>query len=102
VAITLAEPREHRVLKAFKAGEEAADQSRRCPRLPIYAHDASSWPAPRWRKGLTDELERFRVVVETLADDFDVMQVELAAAKLAPTRSTTRCDGRHGEPSFNV
>ena len=65
--------------------------------MPIYAHDASSWPAPRWRKGLlTDELERFRVVVETLADDFDVMQVALAAAKLAPTRSTTRCDGRHG------
>lgn len=69
--------------------------------MPIYAHDASSWPAPRWRKGLlTDELERFRVVVETLADDFDVMQVALAAAKVGsdtihdPLRRTTRQNHR--------
>jgi ATP-dependent RNA helicase DeaD len=32
---------------------------------------------------LKDDLERFRVVVETLADEFDVMEVALAAVKLA-------------------
>ena len=32
---------------------------------------------------LEDDLERFRVVVETLADEFDVMEVALAAVKLA-------------------
>jgi ATP-dependent RNA helicase DeaD len=32
---------------------------------------------------LTDDLERFRVVVETLTDEFDVMEVALAAVKLA-------------------
>ena len=32
---------------------------------------------------LGDDLERFRVVVETLADEFDVMEVALAAVKLA-------------------
>ena len=32
---------------------------------------------------LEDDLEQFRVVVETLADEFDVMEVALAAVKLA-------------------
>jgi ATP-dependent RNA helicase DeaD len=32
---------------------------------------------------LEDDLDRFRVVVETLADEFDVMEVALAAVKLA-------------------
>ena len=32
---------------------------------------------------LGDELDRFRVVVETLADEFDLMEVALAAVKLA-------------------
>jgi ATP-dependent RNA helicase DeaD len=32
---------------------------------------------------LEDDLEHFRVVVETLADEFDVMEVALAAVKLA-------------------
>ena len=32
---------------------------------------------------LGDELDRFRVVVETLTDEFDLMEVALAAVKLA-------------------
>ena len=32
---------------------------------------------------LEDDLDQFRVVVETLADEFDVMEVALAAVKLA-------------------
>jgi ATP-dependent RNA helicase DeaD len=32
---------------------------------------------------MEDDLERFRVVVETLTDEFDVMEVALAAVKLA-------------------
>jgi ATP-dependent RNA helicase DeaD len=62
--------------------------------LPISAHDASLARAALEERLLTDELERSRVVVETLADDVDVMEVALAAVKLATTRSTTRCDGR--------
>ena len=37
---------------------------------------------------LEDDLERFRVVVETLTDEFDVMQVALAAVKLAHEATT--------------
>lgn len=42
---------------------------------------------------LTDDLERFRVVVETLADEFDVMEVALAAVKLAHESLGSEADG---------
>ena len=37
---------------------------------------------------LEDDLERFRVVVESLADEFDLMEVALAAVKLAHEATT--------------
>lgn len=39
-----------------------------------------------------DNLDRFRVVVETLADEFDVMDVALAAVKLAHEASGAAAD----------
>jgi ATP-dependent RNA helicase DeaD len=41
---------------------------------------------------LADDLEPFRVVVETLTDDFDVVQVALAAVKLAHEASGVGSD----------
>jgi ATP-dependent RNA helicase DeaD len=84
VAITLAEPREHRLLKQIErlAGSRidiakvptVADlQARRLELTRAAIHEAL----------LEDDLEHFRVVVEALADEFDVMDVALAAVKLA-------------------
>jgi ATP-dependent RNA helicase DeaD len=86
VAITLAEPREHRMLQAI---ERATKTRITLEKVPTVA-DLRTRRLELTRAALTeslledgDDLEHYRVVVETLADDFDVMQIALAAVKLA-------------------
>jgi len=84
VAITLAEPREHRMIKTIERVT-----GRRIPveTLPTVA-DLRSRRLELTRAALRESLlenglERFRAVVEPLAEEFDVMEVALAAVKLA-------------------
>ncbi|MGH3915298.1 MAG: DEAD/DEAH box helicase [Pseudonocardiaceae bacterium] len=85
VAITLAEPREHRMLKTI---ERVTKQRITVEKVPSVA-DLRARRLELTRAALhesllcEDDLERFRVVVETLTDEFDVMEVALAAVKLA-------------------
>jgi ATP-dependent RNA helicase DeaD len=84
VAITLAEPREHRMLKTI---ERTTKQRISMVKVPTVA-DLQSRRLELTRAALhaslvDDDLEPFRVVVETLTDEFDVMEVALAAVKLA-------------------
>jgi ATP-dependent RNA helicase DeaD len=84
VAITLAEPREHRMLKTI---EKVAGAPIVVEKVPTVA-DLRARRLDLTRAGLresllTDDLDRFRVVVETLTDEFDLMEVALAAVKLA-------------------
>jgi Superfamily II DNA and RNA helicases len=85
VAITLAEPREHRMLKTI---ERATGRRIPVEKVPTVA-DLRARRLELTRAALEesllqdDDLERYRVVVETLADEFDVMEVALAAVKLA-------------------
>ena len=89
VAITLAEPREHRQLKAI---ERATKQRIAIEKVPttadLHARRLELTRAALQESLLEDDLERFRVVVETLTDEFDVMQVALAAVKLAHEATT--------------
>ncbi len=84
VAITLAEPREHRQLQAI---ERATRQKIEIERLPtaadLRARRLELTRAAVREAILAGDLDHFRVVVESLADEFDVMQVALAAVKLA-------------------
>jgi len=78
VAITLAEPREHRLLKALKLKVE---------KLPTVA-DLRARRLELTRAALEETLvegglEPFRVVLESLADEHDVVDIALAAVKLA-------------------
>jgi ATP-dependent RNA helicase DeaD len=89
VAITLAEPREHRQLKAI---ERATKQRIAIEKIPTTA-DLQARRLELTRAALedillADELDSVRVVVESLTDEFDVMQVALAAVKLAHESST--------------
>src|SRR3954454_11348687 len=84
VAITLAEPREHRMLKTI---ERVTGQRIPVQKVPstadLRARRLELTRAALHESLLEDQLDQFRVVVETLTDDFDVMQVALAAVKLA-------------------
>jgi ATP-dependent RNA helicase DeaD len=84
VAITLAEPREHRTLKSI---ERATKQRIAVEKVPTVA-DLRTRRLESTRAALTesileDDLDQFRVVVESLVGEFDVMEVALAAVKLA-------------------
>jgi ATP-dependent RNA helicase DeaD len=84
VAITLAEPREHRMLKTIErvAGAPIAVQT--VPTVADLRNRRLQLTQAALRESLlTDDLDKFRVVVETLTDEFDLMEVALAAVKLA-------------------
>ncbi len=89
VAITLAEPREHRMLKLI---ERVTKQKITIEKVPTVA-DLQAKRLELTRAALhelllQDDLEHTRVVVETLSDEFDLMQVALAAVKLAHDSGT--------------
>jgi ATP-dependent RNA helicase DeaD len=93
VAITLAEPREHRMIKTIERVT-----GRRIPieTLPTVA-DLRSRRLELTRAALreillSDGLERFHAVVEPLAEEFDLMEVALAAVKMAHEASGTADD----------
>jgi ATP-dependent RNA helicase DeaD len=82
-AITLAEPREQRMLKAI---ERLTGQRIAVEKLPTVT-DLRARRLELTRAALqtsleTDDLERFRVVIDSLTDEFDVENVALAAVKL--------------------
>jgi ATP-dependent RNA helicase DeaD len=83
-AITLAEPREHRMLKAI---ERLTHQRITLEKVPTVT-DLRARRLELTRAALesslqTDDLERFRVVIESLTSEFDIETVALAAVKLA-------------------
>ncbi|MDO8188078.1 DEAD/DEAH box helicase [Conexibacter sp. JD483] len=89
-AITLAEPREHRYLKSIERIARAKIQIQKIPTVADLHARRLEMTRAALSEVLTDDaggehdrLDRFRVVVETLTDEFDVMEVALAAVKLA-------------------
>ncbi|MFC8849123.1 MULTISPECIES: DEAD/DEAH box helicase [unclassified Micromonospora] len=84
VAITLAEPREHRMLKTI---ERVTGQRIAIDKIPTAAdlrtRRLELTQAALRESLLEDDLEPFRVIVESLSDEFDLMEVALAAVKLA-------------------
>ncbi len=93
VAITLAEPRQHRLLKNI---ERHAGQRISIEKVPSVA-DLRTRRMELTRATLEESileggLDQYRVVVETLADEYDVMEVALAAVKLAHESSGAAAD----------
>lgn len=82
-AITLAEPREQRMLKAI---ERLTGQRITLEKLPTVT-DLRARRLELTRSALQaslegDDLERFRVVIDSLSDEFDIENIALAAVKL--------------------
>ncbi|MDQ1290121.1 MAG: ATP-dependent helicase DeaD [Actinomycetota bacterium] len=93
VAITLVEPREHRMLKSI---ERVTRQKITVAQVPtvadLRARRLELTRASLHESLLQDDLEPFRVVVESLADEFDLMEIALAAVRLAHAATTTGAD----------
>ena len=94
VAITLAEAREHRLLRNI---EQATRRKISIESVPT-VHDLRARRLDLTRASLEDaiiagELERYRVVIESLADEYDVLDIAAAAVKLADAAG----DGEDGD-----
>ncbi|MEU8077921.1 DEAD/DEAH box helicase [Catellatospora citrea] len=84
VAVTLAEPREHRMLKAIERVTRQRITMEKIPSVAdLHARRLEMTRAAIHESLLEDELDRFRVVVESLADEYDIVEVALAAVKVA-------------------
>ena len=95
IAITLVEPREHRMLKTI---ERATGQPIAIEKLPtvadLRARRLELTRAALRESLLEDDLDTFRAVVEPLSEEFDLFEVALAAVKLAHETSGTVARGR--------
>jgi ATP-dependent RNA helicase DeaD len=94
VAITLVEPREHRLIRNI---EHATRQKIQMGTIPTVA-DLRTRKLEMTTAGLREtliggELERFRVVVDALSSEFDIVDIALGAVKLAHQAS----GGEHDE-----
>ncbi|HET9074993.1 MAG TPA: DEAD/DEAH box helicase [Solirubrobacteraceae bacterium] len=88
-AITLAQPREHRMLKTIERLTQAPIEIATVPTVAdLRARRLELTRAALHESLLEDDLESFRVVLDTLSDEFDPLQVALAAIKLAHEAST--------------
>jgi len=84
VAITLAEAREHRLLRNI---EQATRRKISIESVPT-VHDLRARRLELTRTSLEEaimagELEQYRVVIESLADEYDILDIAAAAIKLA-------------------
>ncbi len=93
-AITLTEPREHRMLKTIERVTKSKIEVETVPT----AADLRTRRLETTRSALQealqddDDLDHFRVVVESLSDEFDIMQIALAAVKMAHVASGSTGD----------
>ena len=93
VAITLAEPREHRMLENIQrvTGDKIAFE--KVPTISDLRNRRMELTLGTLRETLLDDdLDRYRTIVESLADEFDLFDVALAAVKLTHEATTGKED----------
>jgi ATP-dependent RNA helicase DeaD len=117
VAITLAEPREHRMIAAIERSTGSKVARENVPTVAdLRARRLELTRASLREALLASDNDRVRVVVESLSDEFDVVDIALAAVRIAheasggegdddveipaarpPRQSREHRDGSHGE-----
>jgi ATP-dependent RNA helicase DeaD len=104
VAITLAEPREQRLLRNFERLTKQPIEVGRIPTVAELRARRLEVTREAIRATLMDaELEAYRAVVESLADEFDLMEIAMAAAKWAHDKLSPEADeGERDIPDARV
>ena len=83
VAITLVEPREHRMLRNIEAATRSKLEIAHLPTVADLRERRTEIVRANLREALVgDDLDRFRGVVEPLTDEFDLVDIALAAVSL--------------------
>ncbi|MCC5950234.1 MAG: DEAD/DEAH box helicase [Nitriliruptoraceae bacterium] len=85
VAITLVEPRQHRLVKAIERHTRRKMDIDRIPTVADLHARRMELTRANLREALLDEqsTDRFRAVVESLSDEFDLVDIALAAVRVA-------------------
>ncbi|MFI7576650.1 DEAD/DEAH box helicase [Micromonospora sp. NPDC049497] len=103
VAITLAEPREHRMLKTI---ERVTGQRITIDKIPTVADMRTRrlelTQAALRESLLEDDLDPYRAIVESLTDEFDLVEVALAAVRLAHEATSPGSDDEEEIPQVSV
>ncbi|MER5335428.1 DEAD/DEAH box helicase [Micromonospora sp. NPDC002717] len=103
VAITLAEPREHRMLKTI---ERVTGQRITIDKIPTVADMRTrrlELTQGALRESLLeDDLDPYRAIVESLTDEFDLVEVALAAVKLAHEATSPGAEDEEEIPQVPV
>ncbi|HEX2166690.1 MAG TPA: DEAD/DEAH box helicase [Longimicrobiales bacterium] len=93
VAITLAEPREHRMLRNIERVTRQRITVAKVPTVAdLHARRLEITRASLRETILADDMDKYRVIVESLASEFDVMDVAMAAVKIAHEADGTTSD----------
>ena len=83
VAITLAEPREHRQIRDIEQTHGPEDQIAKVPTIADLRARRLELTRASVREAIVEgDLDRYRVVVESLSDEFDLMEIAMGAVKL--------------------
>ena len=83
VAITLVEPREHRLLRNIETATRSKLEIARIPTVADLRERRTEVLRGNLREALLEDgFDRFRGVVEPLTDEFDLMDIALAAVSL--------------------
>ncbi len=89
VAITFVEPREHRMLRNIEAVTKQHVTVQQLPTaIDVQARQRGLTTASLREVLVAGDFEHYRVVVESLSDDHDLMNIAMAAVKLAHERGT--------------
>src|SRR6188508_1459817 len=93
VAITLVEPREHRMLRNIEAATHAKLEIAHLPTVADLRERRTEILRANLREALVgDDFDRFRGVVEPLTDEFDLVDIALAAISLMEGAGATEDD----------
>jgi ATP-dependent RNA helicase DeaD len=103
VAITLAEPREHRLLKNIERVSKQKIEIGKVPTVAdLRARRMDITRASLRETLLAGEFEQYQVVIDALGDEFDIVDVAAAAIKLAHEANTPAAEDERDIPSVSL